>query len=157
MKLPFHLGLRKNHHTVTVIKLPGRQPAVLGTAQPDDDDRRARILANWGVYAPSPRQTGEATINQPLPVRSQTLLYYQVNPTVQTTLDGGVTPLVQSRRDNQSGPQQRVHLGTDPVALPTDGRPGRLTPSPNDTASATPGERAGHGTISVTIGSPRRK
>lgn len=157
MKLPFHLGLRKNHHTVTVIKLPGRQPAVLGTAQPDDDERRARILANWGVSAPSPRQSGEATINLPLPVRTQTILSYQVNPTVQATLNGGVTPLVQSRRDNQSGPQQRVHLGTDHVALPADGRPGRLAPSPNETASATPDERAGHGTVSVTIGSPRRR
>lgn len=157
MKLPFHLGLRDKRHTVTVVKLDGRQPPVLGTASPDDETRRAQILTNWGVSAPSPRQTGEATINQPLPVRSQTILSYQVNPAVRATLNGGVTPLVQSRRDNQSGPQQRVHLGTDHAALPADGRPGRLAPSPNETASATPDERTRHGSISVTIEPSWRK
>lgn len=109
--MSFHLGLRYNRHQVSLVKVDGRQPEVLGVAYPQEAGRRARILEQWGQSGRSPRHHELATIDMPLPRRAQAILSYQVSPDVRGRLNGGVEPLVQSRRQLQPGPQERMHLG----------------------------------------------
>lgn len=143
MTLPFHLGLRDNRHMVSLIKEPGRTREVLGVAYPQggEVERRAQILQYWGIDAQSPRRPALNTVNLPLEARAQTALYYQVNAATRAEINGTTTPLTQSRRDDQPGLKDRIHLGADHVSLPVESRPGRTVAEPNHALSATPSTR----------------
>lgn len=118
MTRPFHLGLRHDRHMVSLIKQAGRSRETLGVAYPQDADRRARILAQWGINAQSPRRAELATIDIPLPQRAQAILAYQVNPAVRHQINTGMAPLAQSRRDDLPGIKDRMHLGTHRPVMP---------------------------------------
>jgi len=142
MPLPFHLDLRYNKHLLSLIKLGDRPREVLGMAYPEDSDRRARIPTHWGQSTQSPRHIEQATIDLPLPVRAQTILSYQVNAQARAEINGGITPLTQSRRDEQPGPKQRLHLGTEHAGLPVEARARLSSTSP--TIPSTPSVRLRH-------------
>ena len=89
MPLPFHLGLRYNRHLLTLVKLGDRPGRVLGVGYPEDADRRARIPLQWGEASQSPRHSEPATIDLPLPLRTRTILSYEVNERVRAELDSG--------------------------------------------------------------------
>ena len=137
----FHLGLRFNRHMVSLVKEPGRSREVLGVAYPDEVDRRAQILQYWAIDAQSPRRTEPNSINVPLETRAGTILYYQVNEATRAEIDGRVTPLTQSRRDEAPGMKERVHLGPNHASLPVESRPGCTFAEPNHGLSATPSAR----------------
>jgi len=144
MSLPFHLGLRYNRHLLSLVKLGDQPRPVLGVAYPEDTDRRARIPIQWGQATQSPRRSEPATIDLPLPQRTQTILSYQVNPQVRAALDGEPGPLVGSRRDLEPGLKQRLHLGPDHPGLPAETR-ARLAAAAATGLSATPEPRNLHG------------
>ena len=137
----FHLGLRFNHHMVSLLKVPGESREVLGVAYPQEFDRRAQILHYWAIDAQSPRVGELNTVNLPLETRAQTALYYQVNEATRAQLDHRTTPLTQSRRDEAPGVKDRVHLGVNHASLPVESRPGRTFHEPNHGLSATPSAR----------------
>ena len=151
MSLPFHLGLRYNRHMVSLIKLEGRSREVLGSAYPRETNPRAHLLTQWGIDAQSPRRPEEATINEPLSARAQAILSYQLNPTSRATLNGGVTPLTQSRRDDQSGVKQRLHVGAAHAVLHVDSRPGRGASHPMQSLPSTLGARSQHGPLPLKV------
>lgn len=142
MSLPFHLGLRYNRHLLTLVKLGDRPGRVLGVGHPEDDDRRARIPLQWGQATQSPRRTEPATVDLPLPLRTRTILSYEVNERVRAELDSGVEPQVQSRRDTEAGPKQHLHRGTDHAGLPVEARVRYSAMQPD--LPATPPRRGRH-------------
>lgn len=108
MILKLLLGLRDNRHMVDVVKVNGETRPVLGVSHPQDEDKRANILRQWGMPAESPRREPPATIDQPLPQRSQTILSYQVGPQVRQRVNGGLDALADSRQRNGPGTKERV-------------------------------------------------
>lgn len=119
---PFHLGLRDDRHMVGVIRQNEQQQVQLGVAYPEDSDRRARVLAQWGIDARSPREERLDSIDQPLAQRSQAILFWQVSSTLRAQLATGQGGMSSSRRiDNQAGMLDRSHLGTErqPMAVDT--------------------------------------
>jgi hypothetical protein len=82
------LGLRDNTHQVEVITPNGATRPVLGTSQPEEQDRRANVVRQWGGAAEGLRGQGLATIDVPLAQRSQTILSYQVSEAVRARLNG---------------------------------------------------------------------
>lgn len=141
MSLPFHLGLRYNRHLLSLVKLDDQPREVLGVAYPEDSDRRARIPLQWGNPTPSPRCVEPATIDQPLPLRSRTILYYQVGPEGRAEIDGGITPLAGARRSEHSGVRERLHLGDHRPILVTDMHSRTAAPD----VPVTPTPRSRHG------------
>ena len=127
----FHMGLRDNQHMVTLMKVNGQSREVLGRAYPNDENRRQRILDNWGLSVQSPRIPEPASIDIPLSPRAQTILSYEMAPAVRDQLNGGLPPQTQSRKDEQNGVKDRIHRGPNRPILPVESRPGR------DTAKAT--------------------
>lgn len=111
MILKLLLGLRDNRHMVDVVKINGETRPVLGVSHPQEEDKRANVLRQWGMPAESPRREPLATIDQPLPQRSQTILSYQVGPQVRQRVNGGIDALADSRQRNSSGVKERVRLG----------------------------------------------
>lgn len=108
MILKLLLGLRDNRHMVDVVKINGETRPVLGVSHPQEQDRRANVLRQWGISAESPRREPPATIDEPLPQRSQTILSYQVEPPVRQRVNGGLDALADSRQRNGSGTKERV-------------------------------------------------
>ena len=112
MSLPFHLGLRNERHMVSVIRQTGRSREQLAAAYAPDGDRRHRILAQWGNDAGSPRDTmAFATVQVPLPRRTQAALSYRIDPFVSQRLASGFYGQPLARRDTQPGMIERMHLG----------------------------------------------
>lgn len=117
MALPFHLGLRKNNHMISVIRTAEGARPQLGVAYPDDSHRRSHIPTNWGINGQAPRQSEAATVNLPLSQRAQTILSYRLSPELQQQLNGGLSPMTHSRYDLLPGIKQRVHIGHDHADL----------------------------------------
>ncbi|WP_428243265.1 hypothetical protein [Gynuella sp.] len=136
----FHLGLRYNRHQVSLMKQADRSREVLGVAYPEESDRRARILEQWGRSPWSPRHQSAATIDMPLSSRAQAILSYQLAGDVRTRLNGGMEPQIQSRHQLEPGIQQRMHLGSQGARF--DLQPMHAS-RPKD-ISATPDRRASH-------------
>lgn len=111
MILKLLLGLRNNGHMVDVVKINGETRSVLGVSHPQEEGKRANVLRQWGMSAESPRREPLATIDQPLPQRSQTILSYRVGPEVRGRINSGVGELTDSRQRNQPGVKERVRLG----------------------------------------------
>ena len=110
--MAFHLGLRYNRHQVSLMRQPGRSNEVLAVAYPQQSDRRARILEQWGRDPWSPRHHSPASIDMPLSSRAQAILSYQLAGDIRSRLNGGMEPQIQSRHQLEPGIQQRMHLGS---------------------------------------------
>ena len=104
------LALRNNQHRVKVIKVNGETRPQLGRSYPEEDDRRANALRQWGVNPHSPRHQPLATIDEPLSKRSQTILSHQLPREVRDRVNSGVGRAPESRKKNLSGPEIEVNL-----------------------------------------------
>lgn len=111
MKTPPLPGSRIAQQRISVLKAPDSGRVVLGTSEPDEDDRRARAIERWSPDAVSPRRQPLATIDQPLPVRLQTLLSYRIDPYWSVRLDGGPSQPPASRRQATEPVQARLDIG----------------------------------------------
>jgi hypothetical protein len=108
------LELRDENHLVTEVTLNGATRPVLGIAHPDEADKRARLLRNLG-YPPSPRDAQAAspraarlaTIDEPLPQRSQTILSHEVDAALRQRLNGGGEAPAQPRNADVGGTHPR--------------------------------------------------
>lgn len=105
------LGLRNNGHQVNVVKVNGETRPALGRSHPEEEDRRANVLRQWGMDAGSPRRERLATIDEPLPQRTQTILSHQVGPELRQRLNSGVGGAADSRQRNLPGTKQQARLG----------------------------------------------
>ncbi|WP_035059838.1 hypothetical protein [Andreprevotia chitinilytica] len=73
-ELLYYLGRR-----VTVKRINGESRPVLAVSSPEEPDRRAEALRQWGQNPYSPRHQELETINEPLPVRVQTILSHELS------------------------------------------------------------------------------
>jgi hypothetical protein len=92
------LSLRNNGHKVDVVKPNGETRPVLGRSHPEDKNARANILRQWGMQPDSPRKEPLATIDEPLPQRTQTILSHQLPQELRDRLNGGPGPILDSRK-----------------------------------------------------------
>ncbi|HYD80193.1 MAG TPA: hypothetical protein VEC06_10325 [Paucimonas sp.] len=104
------LALRNNAHRVAVIKTESGTREVLGVAHPEEQDRRAGVLKQWGIDPASPRQEPPATIDEPLPQRTQTILSYRLDPALRRRIDTGIGEPADSRVRNRPGKKDEANL-----------------------------------------------
>jgi hypothetical protein len=104
------LELRNGAHDVTVVTPEGAARPVLGASSPEDQERRLKVLRQWG-QAPSPRAQRMAGIEQPLSQRSQTILSYEVDASLRQRLNGGIGGLAQSRAQPAPATVRRLAPG----------------------------------------------
>jgi hypothetical protein len=112
------LALRNDGHRVSVIRREGETRVQLGVRHPDsqadEQERRARVLRQWGTGTDSPRREAPATIDEPLPQRTQTILSYRVDPALRQRLDSGTGLPAQSRTASRAAPRADADLDPDP-------------------------------------------
>lgn len=94
------LGLRKPQ--LELVQVNGSTRQVLGTAYPQEDQRRQEIQQRWGGVSQNPRRQQLASIDEPLPQRTQTILSYQVDVNLRHRLNTGMGRLASSRQVQQS-------------------------------------------------------
>lgn len=92
------LNLRRGDAPVSVIQREGQSRPELGTAHPYEDVRRATLPALWGLIQHPTRAEPPATIDVPLPQRTQTILSYRVPEATQRALRADPTPPPAGRR-----------------------------------------------------------
>jgi len=83
------LALRDDAHRVEVVTINGETRPQLGRAQVEDSARRADVYRQWGMPVHSLRETAPATIDEPLPQRTQTVLAHQLPATLRQRLRSG--------------------------------------------------------------------
>lgn len=110
MILKLLLGLRNNRHQVDVVKVNGESRPVLGTSHPQEENKRVEALKAWGMQAESPRKERLATIDEPLPQRTQTILSHRLTPELRQRVNSGMGTLADSRMKNLSGAKDRADL-----------------------------------------------
>lgn len=110
MLLKLLLGLRNRAHRVDVVKINGESRPVLGTSHPQEEARRAAVLKHWQIAVESPRKEKQATIDEALSQRTQTILSHQLPPELRRRLDSGTGGLTDSRLKNVPGPQEQADL-----------------------------------------------
>lgn len=98
MLLDILLNLRNGRERVSVIHRVDSSRPELGTAHPNEDDRRASIAGDWGRVEHITRAKPPATIDEPLPTRIQTILSYRVTPEVRRAINGDVTDAMPASR-----------------------------------------------------------
>lgn len=98
MRLEVLLNLRKGRERVSVIHRPGSPRPELGTSHPQEDTRRASIPGTWGWVELGGRMAPAATIDEPLPTRTQTILSYRVSEEVRRAINGDVTDAMPASR-----------------------------------------------------------
>lgn len=99
MLLEVLLHLRRGDAPVAVIQREGQNRPELGTAYPYDEDvRRSTLPALWGLLQHPTRVEPPATIDVPLPQRTQTVLSYRVPVATQHALRADPTPPPAGRR-----------------------------------------------------------
>lgn len=98
MLLDILLNLRNGRERVSVIQRVDSPRPELGTAYPNEDDRRASILGYWRWVEQPTRIEAPATIDEPLPTRTQTILSYRVPPEVRRAINGDVTDALPASR-----------------------------------------------------------
>ncbi|HWU84173.1 MAG TPA: hypothetical protein VN028_02430 [Rhodocyclaceae bacterium] len=114
MKLPLMLALRNGRERVSVIQPNGSQRPVLGTQSPQEDNRRAMIAERLDLQTHRGRQVeAPATIDEPLPVRTQTILSYRLPREVRARINGEVTDATTASRKTQDNIGVRVELKLD--------------------------------------------
>jgi hypothetical protein len=104
------LSLRNNGHKVDVVKINGETRPVLGRSHPEDKDLRVNVLRQWGMQPDSPRKQPLATIDEPLPQRTQTILSHQLSPELRQRINSGVGTLSGSRQRNLPGCEGQAPL-----------------------------------------------
>ncbi len=110
MPLPFHLNLRSDGCVVSLIRTDQNARVELGIAYPQEDNRRERVPAGFGIDDRSPRTAELATINIPLSPRTQTILSYRLPPEIRRQVNAELSPLVHSRHELLPGVQQRIRI-----------------------------------------------
>ena len=110
MKPKMPLGLRDGRQQVRVVKINGTSRPVLGTTQPEEENRRVRVVRQWGMQAVSPRQTSLAGIDEPLSQRSQTILSHNLAPALRQLVNTGVGSSADAQRSRQPEPAQSIPL-----------------------------------------------
>ena len=120
------LGLRNQGHQVSLIRLNGETRLLLGRKYPAETDLRRQSNAQWGDPTHTGRQTALDSIDEALPQRSQTILSYQLDPTLRASVNAGVgrlklpaaqtesaepRPPAQSRTEAEAAIQQTVKIG----------------------------------------------
>ncbi len=98
MLLDILLNLRNGRERVSVIHRVDSTRPELGTAHPQEDTRRASISGDWGRVEHVTRAEPLATIDEPLPTRTQTILSYRVPPEVRRAINGDVTDALPASR-----------------------------------------------------------
>lgn len=98
MLLDILLNLRSGRERVTVIQRADSARPELGAAYPQEDTRRASIPGNWGRVEHVTRAEPPATIDEPLPARTQTILSYRVPPEVRQAINGDVSDALPASR-----------------------------------------------------------
>lgn len=84
------LGLRNNAHQVQIVQPNGAKRPVLGTSDPEEEQRRVNIVKQWGGAHEGPRHQAPVGIEQALPQRTQTILYYQLPEHERQLVNGGL-------------------------------------------------------------------
>jgi hypothetical protein len=92
MLLEILLNLRNRGERVVVILREGHSRPELGIAHPNEDLRRVSLPALWGMAEHATRMEPPATIDEPLPVRTQTILSHRVPEDVRRAIDAGIPP-----------------------------------------------------------------
>lgn len=114
MSLPFKLALRNDRQMAKLVRPDGTPRPVLGTQTPEEDNRRAMITERLQIRGHAARQVDKpATIDEPLPVRSQTQLSYHLPPEIRQLVNGGVTDAISASRKTQDNIGVRVELEFD--------------------------------------------
>ena len=98
MLLDILLNLRNGRERVSVIHRVGHLRPELGTSHPNEDTRRASIPGHWGWVEQPTRMEAPATIDEPLPTRTQTILSYRVPEDVRKAINGDVTDAMPASR-----------------------------------------------------------
>lgn len=98
MLLEVLLNLRNGRERISVIHRPGATRPELGTSQPQEDTRRASIPERWGWARQGTRTEPLATLDEPLPTRTQTILSYRVPSHVRQAINGDVTDALPASR-----------------------------------------------------------
>ncbi len=96
--LPVSLGLRNNAHQVKLVQPNGTTKPVLGTSDPEEEQRRMNIVKQWGGANEAPRQQILVGIEQPLTQRTQTILYYRLPAAERQVLRSGFNLNGKSRK-----------------------------------------------------------
>lgn len=92
------LSLRNNAHQVQLIVPNGATRPVLGTSDPEVEQRRIDIVKHWGGNRHATRQQTLLGIEQPLAQRTQSILYYQLPAAERQRVNGGLGLLGSSRK-----------------------------------------------------------
>lgn len=100
MLLELLLRLRNGRERIRVILRPGSTRPELGTVQPLEDDRRTSLPERWGWQREAPRKEAPVGIEEPLPVRTQTILSHSVSAEVRAAINGEVTDAIPASRKN---------------------------------------------------------
>ncbi len=98
MLLEILLNLRNGRERVSVIHREGNRLPELGIAHPQEDTRRASIPGHWGWTEQPTRLEAAATIDEPLPTRTQTILSYRVSAEVRQAINGDVSDSLPASR-----------------------------------------------------------
>lgn len=112
---PPRMPLRNDRHTVTLIRPNGSPRPVLGTQSPQEDNRRAVVAASVDIESHQGRPPADkpATIDEPLPVRAQTILSHSLPREVREVVNGNVNDAVSASRKSLDNIGVRVELKLD--------------------------------------------
>lgn len=94
-------GLRNNAHQVQIVQPNGATRPVLGTSDPEEEQRRVNVVKQWGGAHEGPRHQAPVGIEQALPQRTQTILYYQLPENERQLVNGGLGALGSSRKQQK--------------------------------------------------------
>ncbi len=111
MWLEVLLNLRNGRERVSVIRRPDSRRPELGTAHPQDDDRRAAVPERWGWPSHLGRREPLASIDEPLPTRSQTILSYRLPEHVRRAINGDVTDALPASRTEAGRVSVKLNMG----------------------------------------------
>ena len=106
-----NLELRDGRQTVTLVRPNGSPRPVLGTQSPLEDDRRARVAESLQVSSHQGRPAEKpATIEEALPVRSQTILSRGIPPEVRAVINGEITDAIPASRKEAGCVNVKIRL-----------------------------------------------
>jgi len=98
MRLDILLNLRQARERVSVILRNGQTRPELGVSHPQEDDRRMMIPALWDMTRHVTRIEPPATIDEPLPTRTQTILSHRAPEDVRRAIEDRQAPSPASSR-----------------------------------------------------------
>lgn len=98
MLLDILLNLRNGRERISIVQRNGHTRPELGIAHPQEDERRLSIPALWGLARHVTRIEPPATIDEPLPTRTQTILSHRVPEDVRRAIEDRQAPSPASSR-----------------------------------------------------------